>query len=194
MKKLFIITIIAGLALCGRAQTNQVPNLITNATPNILATLTSLAQDVTSGTNWSIVGGGGISTDGKNGLAYAVVAYDFTANVGVIAGEDVLFASGQHQFNSLKGGITLKTQIAPLSWTGISWLQSVQGTPFVADLIATGNGGSSVGNIVATGMDFNVYAFSNFELSIGAEYDNRTGQGIYDGNYVSGHLAISRKF
>jgi hypothetical protein len=185
MKKLFIIAILAGLAVCAQAQTNTMP---------AIDAAKLLLQDITGGTNWSVVGGGGISTDGKKYLAYGVVAYDFNANAGVIAGEDVLFASGQHQFNSLKGGITLKTTIYPLAFTGVSALQSIQGTPFVADLIATGAGGSSVGNIVATGMDFNVYAFKNFELSVGAEYDNRTGQGVYSGNYISGHLAISRKF
>ena len=187
MKKLYYaIMLVISVITNVEAQTNQVPNL--------MGDFGNLAKDITSGTNWSIVGGYGLSTDGKNQVAYGVVAYDFTDNVGIIAGEDVLFSKGGHQWNSLKGGITLKTTIQPLKFTGVSWLENINGTPFVADLIATGNGGSSVGNIVATGMDFNLYAFKNFELSAGAEYNNRTGQGIYSGNYITGHLAISRKF
>lgn len=195
--KLILIALIGMAAFCAvtsPAQTNQVPNLITNASPDIIGDIKSGLSDITSGTNWTVAVGGGLSTDGKNGVAYGVIAYDFSENVGVIVGEDVLFNHSGHQWNSVKGGITLKTQIYPLKWTGVSWLENIQGRPYVADLIASGHGGSSVGNIVSTGMDFQIYAFKNFAIGIGAEYDNRTGQGIYDGNYISGHADLSRTF
>jgi hypothetical protein len=194
MKKTILVAALLALSFCAFAQTNQVPNLITNASPDILADLQSGLGDLTSGTNWSAAVGGGLSTDGKNSIVYGVICYSFTKNVGVIAGYDYLMNKAGNQSSSLKGGITLSTQIMPLSWTGVSFLQSIKGTPFVADLVASGKGGQSIGNIVATGIDFDLYAIKNFELSAGAEYDNRTGQGIYSGNYITGHIALSRTF
>ncbi|MDE2100611.1 MAG: hypothetical protein KGL39_25430 [Patescibacteria group bacterium] len=153
-----------------------------------------MANAVTSGTNWTIVGGYGHSLKGKNNLAFADVAYDFTANVGVVVGYDVLWTKGANQFNSVKGGVTLQTDIYPLKWTGVNLLSGIKGTPFVGALLATPKGGGNVGTILTTGINFDVVDFSKFSFDLGFQYENRSGQGQWDGSYGLVHLGLSRRF
>ena len=180
------------LGLSAQAQTTQVPNLITN-NPSFLDGLKTMEQAVTSGTNWTFIGGYGHSLKGNNNLAFGDVAYDFNDNVGVVVGYDALRGSGVSQYNSLKGGVTLKTQIYPLAWTGIAKLAAIEGQPFAGDLIATARDGS-VGNIVTTGINFNVYSFSRYVVDVGAQYELRAGEGVFNGNYALIHVGISRSF
>ena len=170
----------------------QVPNLITN-NPSFLDGLKTMEQAVTSGTNWTVIGGYGHSLKGNNNLGFADVAYDFNDNVGVVVGYDALRGSGVSQYNSLKGGVTLKTQIYPLAWTGIAKLAAIEGQPFAGDLVATARDGS-VGNIVTTGINFNVYSFSRYVVDVGAQYELRAGEGVFNGNYALIHAGISRSF
>lgn len=162
-------------------------------TGSFLSGLTTMEQAVTSGTNWSIVGGYGHSLKGNNSLEFGDVAYAFNDNLGAIVGYDALQGSGVSLYNSVKGGLTLKTQIFPLAWTGIAALEKIPGQPFVGDLIATAKDGS-IGNIVTTGINFNVYSFKNFNLDLGVQYELRAGEGVFNGNYALIHAGISRRF
>ena len=161
--------------------------------PSFADSLQQMEQAITSGTNWSIIGGYGHSLKGNNNLAFGDVAYSFSDNVGVVVGYDALRGSGVAQYNSVKGGVTLKTQIYPLQWTGVASLEKIQGQPFVGDLVATAPDGS-VGNIVTTGINFDVYDFKNFAVDFGLQYELRAGEGVFNGNYALFHVGISRKF
>ena len=162
-------------------------------TPSFTAGLKEMQVAITSGTNWSFIGGYGHSLKGNNHLAFADVAYSFNDSVGVVVGYDALSGSGASQFNSLKGGVTLKTTINPLAWTGVESLARIEGQPFVGDLVATARDGS-VGNIVTTGINFDVYNFNRFCLDVGFQYELRSGEGVFCGNYALIHIGISRKF
>ena len=52
----------------------------------------------------------------------------------------------------------------------------------------------AIGNIITTGVNFDLYQFKNLSLGAGIQYEKRTGQGEFDGNYILFHIAISRKF
>ena len=174
--------------------TNQVPDLLPAiGNPSFTDGLKTMEQAITSGTNWTFIGGYGHSLKGNNNLAFVDVAYDFNENVGVVVGYDALSGSGQSQFNSLKGGVTLKTTIYPLAWTGVASLARIPGQPFVGDLVATSRDGS-VGNIVTTGINFNVYSFSRYVVDVGVQYELRAGEGVFNGNYGLIHAGISRSF
>ena len=188
MKK-HITAVIIGVAalvlvtVSAQAQTNA----------SFLSSLTSMEQAATSGTNWSAVVGYGHSTKGNNSLEFGDVAYAFNDNLGAVVGLDSLQGSGVSLYNSVKGGLTLKTQIYPLAWTGIASLEKIPGQPFVGDLIATAKDGS-IGNIVTTGINFNVYQIRNYNIDVGAQYELRAGEGVFNGNYILFHVGISRSF
>lgn len=202
----FIKSLLAAALFCGlitvQAQTNAptsttnaIANLIPSADASFLDGLKEAAQAVTSGTNWDVIGGYGHSLSGNNSLEFVDVAYDFNANVGIVLGYDALEGNGTHEFNSIKGGVTVQVDIYPLKWTGINALENIKGTPFVGDLIATSPGGN-VADIVTTGINFYVWSFDSgkFIVDAGAQYENRIGDGQFDGNYVLAHVGIHRSF
>ena len=203
MKKLTTIILFAAtigllclFAVGARAQTNQIPNLI--PAPSFSAVLQEMAAAVANSTNWTILGGAGRATTGNRNIAFGAVAYNFDP-VGILVGVDTLWAphqSQQQQVNVLKGGITLSARIHPLAFIGSTFLTNVVGTPFGMALVATPSGGSkdSIATIAGGGINFDIVQFKNFELVIGAEYENRTGSGFWDGAYAMAHLGISRRF
>jgi hypothetical protein len=156
--------------------------------------LGAIAKDITSGTNWAVVAGGGRATSGNRNVAFAAVAYSFQNGVGIIAGEDVLFGKGKPQAAALKGGVTLQTTIHPLAFIGTAWATNILGQPFVGDLLATPKGNNGIGNIMTTGINFDFVNFGRFAFGGGFQYENRSGQGPWSGNYVLGHLAFRRTF
>ena len=157
----------------------------------------------TTATNWSGVVGGGHSLTGSKSIVFGDLAYNFTQNVGVVIGYDDLFApkwakplaNGQdNQANIVNGGVTLNATIHPFAFVGSTFLTNIVGQPFVTDLIAQPKGNNAIGNIITTGVNFDIVSFSNFELSAGAQYESRQGQGFWDGNYALAHLALTRTF
>lgn len=188
MKKLLLISV-AALAFNCSAQST------TNSAPSLASGLSIIAQSVASATNWTVLSGYGRSSSGHNNLAFGALAYNFTQNVGVVAGYDNLWASGSgSQASIIKGGVTLSAPVHPFAFIGSTFATNIVGTPFVADLLATPKGGNAVGNIVTSGINFDIWRIKNFELTIGAQYEKRMGQANWDGNYIIGHLGISRRF
>lgn len=162
---------------------------------NISQDFSNLAKDIGSATNWTAIAGYGHSTAGNKNVVFADVAYNFNANVGVIVGYDYLFGNGNSQANIIKGGVSLSATIHPFAFIGSTSLTNIVAQPFVADLLATPKNSSvGIGNIVTTGINFDIYKFKNFELDAGIQYENRTGQGFWNGSYILGHIGISRKF
>ena len=155
-----------------------------------------LGQAIENSTNWNALTGYGhsISGTGKN-LTFVDVAYNISDNVGFVVGYDYLWANHQvGSFNAVKGGVNLQTTIHPFAFLGSTALTNILVQPFVADLLATPQGSGNIGNIVTTGVNWDFFSFKNFALGAGIQYENRTGQGNWDGNYILGHIAISRKF
>lgn len=187
MKTVILTVLLSCAAITGFAQTSS-------PTPGAGADLAAFAKDLTSGTNWSIQTGGGFSSSHGNALAYALVAYDFTANVGVIAGYDALYGKGSQQENAVSGGITLQTTMQPFAFVGSTFLTNIIAQPYVAILVATPKGGNSIGEVTETGANFEVYKFSRFSLDLNIGYQNRTGEGSFDGNYFTGGLGLTRRF
>jgi hypothetical protein len=215
MKKLILGTAMGVMLAIGfeaRAQTSVVTNangsititttnaqgnvtVVTSAAPSAFnAALTEMGQAISSGTNWDALAGYGHSLSGSGrSLAFIAVAYNFNENVGVVAGYDYLWAKGKGQANAVKGGVTLSLPMRPLAFIGSTFLTNIIGTPFVGDLLASPKGNNAIGNIVTTGINFDVYKISNFELCVGVQYEKRIGQANWDGNYGIIHFALSRR-
>lgn len=182
--------LVASFALVGPAQAQ------TNTSSGSFGDgLKIMANALSSGTNWTAIAGYGRGLTGNKNVAFADVAYSLNQNVGVIAGYDVLWGGGQHEANSVKGGVSLQTSIHPFAFIGTTFLTNVVATPFAADCLATPKDSSAgIGNIVTTGANVDIYAFSKFEVNVGAQYENRTGQGRWDGGYALFHAGLTRKF
>ena len=187
MKNKLFITLASLLLATGlNAQTNTAPSFQTG--------IEQIASALGSAP-WTIVGGYGRSTTGNKNVGFSQVAYNFNQNVGLVFGYDVLWGGTMlHQTELVKGGITLSAPIHPFAFIGSTALTNVVGTPFVADLLAQPQGDANLGNLIVTGINFDLYKFKNFEIVAGAEYVNRSGQGAWDGNYICGHIGISRRF
>lgn len=178
---------ILSLALSTHAQTNS-------PVPSFSVGLREMADAVSSSTNWTVVAGAGRSTTGSKNLAFGDVCYAFNDNVGAVIGYDYLWGHGASEFNSVKGGLTLQATIHPLAFIGSTFATNIVGTPFVGALVATPKTGDNIGLITTAGINFDVFRFKNFSLDAGAQYENRTGQGGWNGNYILLHVGLSRKF
>ena len=192
MKKTSFLKSLAIVITCGviahsvcRAQTTP---------PTFGQGLKDMATAVTSGTNWTLLSGYGHSTAGNNNVAFAALGYNFTDSVGLVLGYDYLWNAQHNEFNSLKGGVSLQTQIPIFAFVGSTVLTNIVCQPFVADLLATPRSGNAIGNILTTGVNFDVYAVKNFEITVGGQYEKRVGQGDFDGNYILFHVGLSRRF
>lgn len=177
---------------------NAVPGSATfSTTPpaSFGAGVSEIGKAITSSTNWAILGGYGHSVDsGDKNIVFADLAYNFNDYVGVVIGYDYLWDGQGHELNSLKGGATLQVPLHPFTFIGSTFLTNIVCTTFVGDLIAQPQNGSTVANIVTTGVNFNLYAIKNLELCAGVQYEKRTGDGRFDGNYALLHIALTRNF
>ena len=180
--------------------TNGVTTTVTNtATPPATFTieggLTQIYQALETSTNWAVWAGYGHSVQGVGrSVVFGDIGYNFNDYVGIVVGYDYLWGNGGHELNSVKGGMTLQLPMRPFAFIGSTVLTNLTCTPVVFDLVATADGGNDVGNIVGGGVDFDVYAFGNLQIHAGIDYENRSGEGIWNGDYVNFHAALSRNF
>ena len=191
------ITSIIGAVLLATAVTVQAQSSLGDGISAAWASLTS-------GTNWAASVAYGRSTahmatsKGMN-LAAVDLVYDVAVNtngtaVALLAGYDCLWNSQVSQFNSVKGGLSLNQTLRPFSFIGSTFLTNIVGTLYGGELLANPQNNNSVGNLTIAGIDLDLFKFANFSFDVGGEYENRSGQGVYDGNYAIGHLAIFRRF
>lgn len=175
-----------GMALAVQAQTNTMPSFT--------AAIDLLGKTIENSTNYAVVFGYGhsITGTGKN-LGFGEVAYNFNPYVGLALGYDALWGNKQHQFNSLSGGVTLQMKVHPFAFIGSTFLTNVVCTPIAFDQVATSKA-STVANIIGAGVDFDAFNFSNWGLHLGIDYEKRTGDPVWDAEYVLGHIALSRNF
>lgn len=198
-----IAGVIVGLSLIGGVMsasaqtvtTNQVPNLMPPSNNPVTQGFEAIGQAIVGSTNWTAAAFGGVDTTGSKYIIGAEVAYGFNQYVGLVAGVEDLFAKGhQSQFSAVKGGITLSYPLHPFSFLGSTALTNIVADPFISDQIATPSGNANLGNLLVYGINFNITSFSNFELVGGVDYETRTGQGYWDGDYWLIHVGISRRF
>jgi hypothetical protein len=180
--------------------TNGVPVTTTNtATPpanfnKIGAALKLIGQTLSESTNWAAAAGYGRDVSGGDrNVAFAQLAYNFNDYVGLVLGYDYMFGAPGHQFNSVKGGMTLQLPMHPFAFIGSTFLTNLVCTPLVFDEIATSSS-SSVANIVGAGVDFDLYNFGNLAIHAGVDYENRTGDAVWSGDYALFHFALTRNF
>ena len=190
--------LLIGCSFAAKAQTvvtNQVPNLMPPSNDPIVSGIESAAQAALSSTNWTAAAVGGVDTTGKKYLVAGEFAYGFNQYVGLIAGVEGLYSKGtKSQFSAVKGGLTLSYPLHPFACLGSTPLTNIVASPFVSDQIATPSGGSNLGNLLIYGLNFNVLAFANFELVAGFDYEQRTGQGFWDGDFYLIHAGLNRRF
>lgn len=214
------LTLILGIFVCS-AQTGTTTNtvqvtipatIVTTTTTNIPDLLGSIGGspalshslqelwDVTAGsTNGAFLFGGGRGLAGNKNVAFVDYLYNLNQNAGLLFGYDYLFSNSkslQSSANVVKGGFNLQANIRPLQRFGLT---NFIITPFAAILIATPLNGTSnnggIGQIALTGVDWESSSFKIFNFPIkahvGGFYENRTGQGGWNGNYLCAHFALS---
>lgn len=154
--------------------------------------LETLLSSATTISNWvADVGyGHSVSGVGRN-LAFVTLEYDFDNYAGLMVGYDYLWGNGGHELNALKGGMTLKMPLTPFASLGYT---NITATPFAFDLITTPSGGSTVGNVVGGGIDFKLTSIGKVNIHAGGEYESRSGEGAFDGNYIAGYIAATTSF
>jgi uncharacterized protein YegP (UPF0339 family) len=165
----------------------------TNTPPDFYGKFMGIAEDLGKAP-WSIVTGYGRGLKGNKSVAFGALAYNFNENVGIILGEDYLWRGNSGFWNNIKGGITLQLKAHPFAFIGSTPLTNVVATPFVTECVATPRGSANLGNVMTAGVNFEVYAFANFAVDLGVQMENRVGQDYYSGNYLLGHVGLTRKF
>ena len=188
MKKLLfiaaLIAIASVFAYSAKAQTtNQVPNYIPPSNWYEM-----LLNDAATSTNFVVLGGYGHSTTGSSrNLVFGEIGYNFNNYAGVVGGYDYLWGGGRHQFNSVKGGLALQAPFHPFG------IQSVVLAPTVFDQVATSSS-STVANIVGAGLDAKLNLTPTLYLHVGPDFEKRTGDSNWDGQYALFHIAFSGNF
>ena len=163
--------------------------------------------DVTAGsTNGAVVLSAGRGMTGNKNFMSADYVYNLSQNAGLIIGYDYLFSNdkrmGAASANILKGGLNLQAVIYPFkrfSSDTNSFADTFHVTPFAALLIITPASGTSnnggIGQASLIGADWeSPLLLKKVHLHLGGFYENRTGQGLWNGNYVALHGAVSYGF
>jgi hypothetical protein len=151
----------------------------------------------TSSTNFAVIGFYGRSTTGNKSVAGGDYIYNLTknqtVNAGLVLGGDFLWAKGTNDANVVRGGLNLGAKIYPFKQFGAT---NFYGTVFIFDTIASPINASdgAVGNVVGTGVDFKWNVWKRLDVHIGGFYDNRTGQGRWNGNYGNAEAGLSWAF
>ena len=186
--KAFIIMLAIGiLAGClAHAQETIITNPV-EPMPSFSSGLQQVYDSFTSSTNFAFAAGGGRSTTGNRNLAFADLAYNFNQNVDLIIGYDYLSQPHASQVNLVKGGINLQADLKPFKSLGFP---NFTVTPFGFGLVATGDG--TVSEILGGGVKTVIYSFKGFNVNVGVLYEKRTGDGIWNGEYLGGFFALSK--
>lgn len=184
MKKLF--GLLGAAALLAAVTTQAQP-------ANIGQWLQDGGQLLMTSTNWAVVGGGGRGLTGNKNVYFGGLAYNFTDFVGAYVGGDYLTSPGGNVAEVVKGGVTLQIPIYPFRLIGVNFATNFQVSPFADELLATPRQGNvPVGNIIGGGVNIKVATLGRWGFDAGVEVNNRTGQGYWNGNYLTGHAAIGR--
>lgn len=196
MKKMLGCLII-GLCLSVTAQTNP---------PVLRDGLNEIKDAFLTSTNWALVVGYGRALEGNRNLAFADLCYRIPiqpVDVGLILGYDALWssddlespatasntwkpkASGSKTWNAVRGGLSLSMEVQPFKFLGgDNYFTRMKARPFVADLLATPRDGAPVGNILVTGANVSLVNVGRLQLGAMGAWEQRSGQGVWDGSYL----------
>ena len=160
-----------------------------------LLTLIGLVASAQAQTNNPTFAGGGVSLAGNNrGVAFGGIGFNFNQNVGILLAEDYLWGHGLSSWNTVRGGITLQAPGHVFSFTGVDFLAKIPTILYVADCLAQPKAGNSIGNLVVSGVNADVFTVGKWQAGVGFAYEHRLGQGEFDGNYALGMLTFRRPF
>lgn len=114
------------------------------------------------------------------------VAYNLS--LGPVSGGPIVLVDHVDQFLAFSGGLTLQSDLHPLSWFGMT--SSFVLTPIGIAAVGTplaGGGGSNGGiqTLTSVGADFKFGHLWGGQFLIGGAYGTRTGAGTYGGAYVN---------
>ncbi|MDE2105576.1 MAG: hypothetical protein KGL39_50585 [Patescibacteria group bacterium] len=193
--KTVAVALLVGLLMLGTAQAQtSAPSSgsVSNALPPITIgtgpaglSVQGLFDTFIASTNAAFTAGGGRGLTGNKNLFFADYLYKFNANAGLLLGYDHLWGSGQSQDNVVKGGLNLQATLIPFKSFGLT---NFVVQPFAAYLVATPTGGPNsggIGAIAVGGVDYKYALTTAMSLDMGVLFENRTGQGYWDGNYVA---------
>ncbi len=165
--------------------------------------INEISDAVANSTGWSVLGGGGHSVTGSKSIAFAQLDYQFNGPVGLVLGYDYLWApkwakaqdnGHSTQLEAVNGGVTFSAQIHPFAFIGSTFLTNVVVSPFAAEKLATPKNGNAIGALTDAGFTYDFVQLGNFEFSGAAIYENRSGQGYWDGNFGMVSLMFTRLF
>lgn len=193
----------AAAAICLLCAGNVQAQTNTNSNTGFFADLQALAQGAID-SPWGASAGFGRSTTGDKDVAYILITDQLITNIdgtgfssGPIVGYDELWMPHVKQINSLSGGWQLSLTENPFTFTKVSFLTNMVATELAYNLVATPrDSANSIGDIVGTAvmLDFYPKGFDGFHIKALGAYENRTGQGAFNGNYVLFGGVISRNF
>jgi len=191
MKNLILV---AALFVSGLVASAQTSNSAASTTPPASATsggtfsIDALLQNGISNGGVYVVAGRSLKGDNNVvgfGYIYNMATSTNGASAGLVAGYDQLSSKGVKQANILKGGLNLSATIHPLTSLGFT---NFVVQPYVSVLIATPTGGTSnnggIGQITDTGIGIPLYKFKSVTAYLTLSYENRTGEGSFNGNYA----------
>lgn len=170
---------------------------------NFALDLNNAGSDLLAGP-WVVGGGFEHTTSGTGAsIGFVAVSYNLTPATnnaigftsGPIVGYDDEFGSrlGSQQ-ESLSGGWQVSSSGHWFSFIGKTFLTNMVGTLTVHQLLTTPHGGAPVGAVTGGAASLDVYSVDNFHFKPSFLYDNRSGQGKWNGNFLGGALFISHNF
>ncbi len=165
--------------------------------PTFSDALSVFGRSVAQSTNLAVIGFVGKKlTSGSNPdyVAGGLVSFNLMKNLALVGGAEHLWGETNSASFTLSGGIGLNASFNVLS---NSWL-NLNLNPFAISLVGSPLNGANGGNLMNVnrlGADFDIHTFQDgWVVSIGGAYGNRTGCGLYDGNWADIFLAVKHKF
>jgi hypothetical protein len=189
------LTALAAALFCGL--------LTARAQNGIFPDVQALAEDVVN-SPWGASAGFGRSTTGNKDVAYVLITDQLVTNIGgtafssgPIVGYDELFAPHVKQVNSLSGGWQLSLTQHPFAFIGKTFVTNFVTSELAYTLVATPRLSTSpIGSITGTALTLDPYPHGlwNFHIKALGAYEDRTGQGLFNGNYWIFGGVISHDF
>lgn len=188
VSKSVIIVALLGLSVTAIAQTNNPPD---TGVPNLLgdsatSSLLQQAYDDTIGTsNGVFVATAARKLVGNANRFSLDYIYSFNQNAALIIGYDDIRSGGYSQANILKGGLNLKANIYPFKNFGnTNFVLQPYGFALAASPTSGTSNNGGIGQLVGGGVSWEHSFTKNLSLELGGFYENSTGEGIYNGNWL----------
>jgi hypothetical protein len=198
----FTHIILIALFLCACApvmaqSTNAVPDLISQQ----YGSLAQQVYDDTIGTSNGVFVATGarklVGNANRFSLDYIYSLTPGATNVGagLVIGIDDIRAGSLSQANVLKGGVTLNANVYPFKNFGAT---NFFVTTYAFSLVATPTSGTSnnggIGQLSGAGASYEQHFTKNLSLELGGFYENATGEGKYNGNYLGVLFGLHYRF